>query len=170
MTCAGAFFTPPDCPRHRAQIHDGHQRAAARPLTGRYNRRVDPLGLADIARRHGIALVIRFGSTVTGQTHPGSDVDLGVLFERLPQALEEELRVIADLQALQSGRPVDVAVLNRADPLLLKQVTDHARLEYGTNERFDAFRRYAFKRYQDHRRFFDMEREYVERVTAAGRG
>jgi uncharacterized protein len=130
---------------------------------------VNSQALADLAHRHGIALVIRFGSTVTGQTHPGSDVDLGVLFERLPRTLDEELHAIADLQALESDRPVDIAVLNRADPLLLKQVTDHARLEYGTEARFDAFRRYAFKRYQDHRRFFDMEREYVERVTATGR-
>jgi uncharacterized protein len=137
---------------------------------GRYNRPVDSQALAEVARRHGIALVIRFGSTVSGQTHPASDIDLGVLFERLPQTLDEELRMIADLQALESGRPVDVAVLNRADPLLLQQVTNHARLEYGTEERFDAFRRYAFKRYQDHRRFFDMERQYVERITAARRG
>lgn len=131
---------------------------------------MDSRALGDIARRYGLALVIRFGSTVTGQTHPGSDLDLGVLFERLPQTLEEELRVVAELHALEPGRPVDVAVLNRADPLLLKQVTDHARLEYGTEQRFDTFRRYAFKRYQDHRPYFDMEREYVERVTAAGRG
>lgn len=123
-----------------------------------------------MARRHGIALVIRFGSTVSGHTHAASDIDLGVLFERLPGTLDEELRTIADLQALESGRPVDVAVLNRADPLLLEQVTRHARLEYGAQERFDTFRRYAFKRYQDHRRFFDMEREYVERVAAARRG
>ena len=137
---------------------------------GRYNRPVDSQALAEVANRHGIALVIRFGSTISGHTHPASDIDLGVLFERLPQTLDEELRTIADLQALESGGPVDVAVLNRADPLLLKQVTDHARLEYGTQERFDAFRRYAFKRYQDHRRFFDMERQYVERVTGARRG
>lgn len=44
---------------------------------------------------------------------------------------EQELRSIADVQALEPGRTVDVAVLNRADPLLLKQVTDHAQLEYG---------------------------------------
>jgi predicted nucleotidyltransferase len=133
---------------------------------GRYNRRVDHQALGALARRHGIALVIRFGSTVTGHTHPGSDVDLGVLFERFPTSLDEELQVIADLQALDPTRPVDVAVLNRADPLLLKQVTDHARLEYGTEARFDAFRRYAFKRYQDHRPYFDLERQYVEQMTS----
>lgn len=133
---------------------------------GRYNRPVDHHALGELARRHRIALVIRFGSTVTGQTHPESDVDLGVLFDRLPTTLDEELQVLADLQALDAKRPVDVAVLNRADPLLLKQVTDHARLEYGTEARFEAFRRYAFKRYHDHRPYFDMEREYVERMTS----
>lgn len=131
---------------------------------------MDQQALGELARRHGIALVIRFGSTVTGRTHPGSDIDLGVLFEQLPRTLEEELQVIADLQGLEPGAPVDVSVLNRADPLLLKQVTDHARLEYGSEQRFDAFRRYAFKRYHDHRRYFDLEREYVERTIAARRG
>lgn len=131
---------------------------------------MDQQALGELARRHGIALVIRFGSTVTGRTHPGSDVDFGVLFERLPPTLAEELRVIADLQALEPGAPVDVSVLNRADPLLLKQVTDHARLEYGSEPRFEAFRRYAFKRYHDHRPYFELERQYVERAIASRRG
>ena len=44
--------------------------------------------------------------------------------ERVPDTLDEELQVMADLQALDPGQTVDVAVLNRADPLLLKQVTE----------------------------------------------
>ena len=130
---------------------------------------MEPEALEEFARRHDVALVIRFGSTVTGRTHPGSDIDLGVLFERLPETIDAELRAIADLQLLDTAAEIDVTVLNRADPLLLKQVTDHARLEYGTPERFDAFRRYAFKRYQDHRPFLDLERQYVGRAVAARR-
>jgi predicted nucleotidyltransferase len=107
---------------------------------------VDLQALSDVAHKHGLVLVIRFGSTVTGGVHPQSDVDLGVLFERMPTSLDEELSLAADLQAVEPGKPIDVTLLNRADPLLLKQVTDHARLEYGTAERFDAFKRYAFKR------------------------
>ena len=120
-----------------------------------------------LASRLGIALIVRFGSTVTGRTHPGSDIDFGVLFEQMP-GLEAELDVAAGLQALNRGREVDLAVLNRADPLLLKQVADAAVLEYGTPQRLEAFKRLAFKRYQDHRRFFDMERAYVERSIARG--
>lgn len=130
---------------------------------------MDPSVLPDIARRHGLVLVVRFGSTVTGRTHGGSDIDLGILFERLPASLDTELSAIADLQAFGSGVAVDVTVLNRADPLLLKQVAEHAVREYGTDRRFDAFRRYAFKRYQDHRRFLELEREYVTRESRTGR-
>ena len=127
------------------------------------------LVLADIARRHGLALVVRFGSTVAGGTHGGSDIDFGILFEHPPASLDAELDAIADLQAVGEGTPVDVTVLNRADPLLLKQVSDGGILEYGSERRFDAFRRHAFKRYQDHRRFLEMERQYVERMTKPAR-
>ena len=130
---------------------------------------MDSDALIEIARRHGLALVVRFGSTVTGRTHPGSDVELGILFETVSASLDAELAAIADLQSVGHGVPVDVTVLNRADPLLLKQVSEHAILEYSTERRFDAFRRFAFKRYQDHRPFLDMEREYVDRAVGARR-
>jgi hypothetical protein len=57
---------------------------------------------------------------------------------------------------------VDVTVINRADPLLLQQIAAHHRLLYGTARDLDAFRRYAFKRYQDHRPYLALERHYVE--------
>ncbi len=128
---------------------------------------MDAEALSAIARRHGIVLIVRFGSTVTGRTHPDSDTDLGILFERLPDP-NAELEAVAALQAIYRHRDVDITLLNRADPLLLKQVTDAAVLEYGSPARLEALRRYAFKRYHDHRPFFEMEREYVARSTACG--
>jgi hypothetical protein len=56
-----------------------------------------------------------------------------------------------------------VAILNRADPLFLKKITEHCRLLYGPPRAFYEFKIYAFKRYQDHRRFLAMERDYVAR-------
>jgi len=38
--------------------------------------------LAEIARRHGVELLLRFGSTAGGVTHAASDVDLAVLPRR----------------------------------------------------------------------------------------
>ena len=59
---------------------------------------------------------------------------------------------------------MDVAVLNHADPLFLKQVTERCELVYGSPRRLAEFKMYAFKRYQDHRRYLNMERAYVGRA------
>jgi uncharacterized protein len=125
---------------------------------------VDPERLRAIGQAHDILLLVQFGSSVSGTTHPASDLDLGVLLANPSRSLAEDADLVADLQSLSPGREVDVAILNRADPLLLKQVMDRACLLYGTTRRLAEFRLYAFKRYQDHRRFLDMERVYVARA------
>lgn len=38
-----------------------------------------------------------------------------------------------------------------------------AVLVYGSSRDFSAFKLYAFKRYQDHRPYLEMERQYVDR-------
>lgn len=123
---------------------------------------MDPKALASIAEKHGIRLLLQFGSSVTGQMHPHSDVDFAVRLERVPASLLDEGALIADLQTLVADRDVDVALINRADPLLLKQIAAHARLIYGSPRELAEFKLYAFKRYQDHRRYLDLERQYVE--------
>lgn len=122
--------------------------------------------IGPIARKHGIVLLLRFGSSVTGRVHPRSDVDLAVLVERVPASLAAEAELLEDLQRLFPDREVDVALVNRADPLFLKQITGACRLLYGSPRALQRLRIYAFKRYQDHRRFLAMERRYVERAVA----
>jgi predicted nucleotidyltransferase len=131
---------------------------------------VAPADFSPFAREHGVRLLLQFGSTVTGRVHAGSDVDLAVMLDRPPASLLEHGALAADLQALFPDREVDLAVLNHADPLLLKQVVDGCRLLYGDPGALSELRIYAFKRYQDHRSFLAMEREYVRRkVSAASR-
>jgi predicted nucleotidyltransferase len=120
-----------------------------------------------VVKRHGIVLLLQFGSTVTGRTHPGSDIDLAVLLERVPPTFESMADLVGDLQALVPGQAVDVAVLNHADPLFLKRVTDEARLLAGSPRRLAELRLYAFKRYQDYRPYLAFERDYVARHTVA---
>jgi predicted nucleotidyltransferase len=119
--------------------------------------------IAPIAAKHGIVLLLRFGSSVTGRLHEQSDVDLAVLLERMPASLEAHGALESDLQAFFPGRVVDLAILNHADPLFLKKVTEACELLYGSSSALQRLKIYAFKRYQDHRRYLDMERRYVER-------
>ena len=110
----------------------------------------------EVAQRHGIRLLLQFGSTVTGRARADSDLDLAVLLEHAPETLQAHAALIGDLQELVPDRTVDVAILNRADPLFLKQVTMQCTLLYGALRTLHEFKMYAFRRYQDHRRFLDL--------------
>jgi predicted nucleotidyltransferase len=121
---------------------------------------------AEIAARHGAVLLVQHGSTVSGPTHAHSDVDIGVLFDRPPASWFDLGELIAELQGEFPGREVDLAVLDRADPLFLKKVLERCRLLAGPPRRLAELKIYAFKRYQDHRRFLAHERAYLDRVLA----
>jgi predicted nucleotidyltransferase len=130
---------------------------------------VNPADLDRIACAHGIRLLLQFGSTVTGLVHARSDVDVAVLLERSRQTLAERGAMVHDLHALFPDRELDLAVLNHADPLFLKQVMDTARLLYGEPAELRRLQLLAFKRYQDHRKYFEMERRFVADAVSAFR-
>jgi len=91
---------------------------------------------------------------------------LGALYPVNPAAPDVEgVRSYASVTEIPG--PVDLAVINRADPLFLKQILEPCRLLYGAPRTLAELKMYAFRRYQDHRRFLAMEREYVRRKLAA---
>ena len=129
--------------------------------------------LEGLARRRGIRLMLQFGSTVAGKTHPRSDTDIAVLFESGQVPLRALFEVGEELRDVFPGQEIDLAVLNHADPLFLKQITDRCRLLFGRPRDLAALRLYAFKRYQDYRRFLALERRFVSSrlaVLCAGNG
>jgi predicted nucleotidyltransferase len=130
---------------------------------------MDPRRLADVAQRHGIVLLLQFGSTVGSRDRPDSDLDLAVLLPHVPETLRELGALATDLQRLSPDRQVDVAVINRADPLFLKKILEHCMLLHGSPRRLAELKMYAFRRYQDHRRFLRMERDYVTTALSARR-
>jgi len=119
--------------------------------------------LHEIAQRYGARLLLRFGSTLRGGTHQRSDVDVGVLFGNGVPDFERLAELEADLQAAFPERPIDLAVLDRADPLFLAKVLERCELLAGEPRRLAELRGYAFRRYVDHKRFLAMEADYVAR-------
>ncbi len=126
---------------------------------------MDEERLERVARRHGIRLIVKFGSAVTGRVHAGSDLDLGVFLERVPRTATERIELTGDLQELAAGTDVDVAIINRADPLFLKQIMQRCELIYGDRRTLAELKMLAFRRYQDHRPYLEMESRYVRRVS-----
>ncbi len=129
---------------------------------------MDPAGLDDVCRRHGVALLVQFGSTVSGNVHEHSDLDLAALVDGDPASRDARIDLYVDLVPLFPGRDVDLALINTADPLFLKKILEHGRLLYGSVRRFAELRAYAYRRYQDHKRFLALERSYVKRALETG--
>lgn len=123
------------------------------------------LGLAQVAQRHAIRLIIAFGSQVAGTPHQRSDLDLAVLLEQ-PAATDDDLGLINDLQRLFPGQPVDVVWLHRADPLLGREIFRRAQLLHGHAQDMARYSTYAWRRFVEYQRFFAIEAEAVREGIA----
>lgn len=121
--------------------------------------------IADIAARHSLDVVLLFGSRVTGREHALSDLDIAIRTTGADLGYSGYARLLEDLQEVFSGREVDLSFINHADPLFLKKILEHCELLYGDAAKLQELKIYAFKRYQDHRRFFEMERAYAKRFA-----
>lgn len=124
-------------------------------------------GLRELARCFRVRLILQFGSTVTGTTHDRSDLDLAIQFEGPSVSFQTVLEIQGALQAMFPGRKVDLAILNRADPLFLKKILESCRLLFGKPQDFTCLGLYTFKAYQDFRPYLELERRHVARRLAA---
>ncbi len=123
-------------------------------------------GLRELAQRFRIRLILQFGSTVTGTTHDRSDLDLAVKLDSADVSLQTVLEMQEALQTQFPGREVDLAILNRADPLFLKKIVESCRVLFGAPQDLARLRLYAFKAYQDFQPYLELERQYVARRLA----
>lgn len=118
--------------------------------------------VGEIARRHGLSLVLLFGSAAAGNPRQDSDIDIAVKFRDGDVGLRRFLDIQQELSALFGGNEVDLAVLNRADPLFMKKIAERFVSLHGEPGEIDEFLLLSFRRYQDHRKFLDMERDFAE--------
>jgi hypothetical protein len=126
--------------------------------------------IADMARNRGLSLVVLFGSVAANAARPDSDTDIAVKFVGGDPGLPRILEVQEEISGLFRGRKIDLSVLNRADPLFMKKIAEQCEFLYAKPGEAAAFLLMAFKRYQDHRKYLEMERDfaadYVKRIAS----
>jgi predicted nucleotidyltransferase len=76
------------------------------------------------ARKFGIKLAYLFGSATDGRFGARSDLDIGVLFkkQRKPKDILQKSALLQIELGHQISRPIDLAILNFASPLLKREV------------------------------------------------
>ena len=79
-----------------------------------------------------IILTYVFGSFLKGDLHEESDLDIAVFFRRILD-VQEQLKIQADLTKL-SGYEVDLAILNDASPIFIRQVLEKGHEIYCGDE------------------------------------
>ena len=79
-----------------------------------------------LSRYPNLKLAMLFGSQATGQASPGSDIDLGLLFD-MPLSGSDKLGIIEAIGA-EFGRPVDIVDLFYAPEPVTGQVFKGKRL------------------------------------------
>jgi predicted nucleotidyltransferase len=122
--------------------------------------------IGELAERSDLRLVVLFGSAAGGPSHERSDVDIAVRTrEGNGLSLSRYSEVLEGLERIFPGHRLDLASLDHADPLFLKKITERCRLLAGKLSDFQRLKLLAFRRYQDHKRFLEMERRFAERFV-----
>ncbi|MBS4021055.1 MAG: nucleotidyltransferase domain-containing protein [Dethiobacter sp.] len=116
--------------------------------------------LDKFAQKNNIAMILLFGSRVTGEHREDSDMDLGLLFSDNGY---DYTAVIRELMNIFPDVALDIVVLNKSDPLLNFQVISNYEIIYcPVSEVFLQFYTETIKKYHDMQKIFKLADNYLE--------
>ena len=88
--------------------------------------------IIEIAKKHGLMLVVLFGSQATGRLHKESDIDIAVL----PKESDTVSRVVEDIGNAFGRNDVEVADLSKPSPYLWRAVAKDGILLFESRDGF----------------------------------
>ncbi len=99
----------------------------------------------------GIRLGFLFGSAVKGRLTSESDIDIAILFEKIPDAFR--IHQLSQIIGQKLKREIDLVVLNQASPILRMQVLKNGTLiSSGDSMSYSDFFTDTIKQYEDLKR------------------
>lgn len=117
--------------------------------------------IATIAKKHGLALVVLFGSRARGDAREKSDFDIAYSSIK-PFSFDEENIMAGELHSALKTSDVDIVNLTTAGPFLLKKIVDEGIPLYEAKESlFNSLYLYAMRIYRDSTVLGELRRHYV---------
>ncbi|MFN2341135.1 MAG: nucleotidyltransferase family protein [Halanaerobium sp.] len=119
--------------------------------------------IRDILTEYGLQLLILFGSYESDNFNKNSDIDLAVKVRQLNQLKKDQFQILNQLSALFGQRPVDLVILNHADPLIKFKIASEGELLYQSEEHiFENFQVRAAAEHNDARKFYQLDKKFIE--------
>ncbi|KKT20172.1 MAG: polymerase beta domain protein region protein [Parcubacteria group bacterium GW2011_GWB1_43_8] len=124
----------------------------------------------DLAEKHGLSLVMLFGSQVTGKTHKESDFDIAYLADK-KLSFEDEGKIIIDLAKIIGARDerlVNLCNIKEVGALLLKEIFDrHQTLFCADRNVYDSYKIFSVKNFIESRPLFDLRDFLIKKYFAS---
>lgn len=110
-----------------------------------------------------LQLLILFGSYGGENFTKNSDIDLAVRVSHLKSLKENQLQILNQLSLLFEHHPVDLVLLNHADPLIKFKVASEGKLLYQSEENlFENFQVKAAAEHNDALKFYQLDKKFIE--------
>lgn len=119
--------------------------------------------IKDILADFGLELLILFGSYESDNFNENSDIDLAVKVIHFKKLKENQIQILNQLSVLFEHHPVDLVLLNHADPLIKFKIASEGKLLY-QNEKglFEKFQVRAAAEHNDARKFYQLDQKFIE--------
>ncbi|MBI2120302.1 MAG: nucleotidyltransferase domain-containing protein [Parcubacteria group bacterium] len=118
--------------------------------------------MKEFAEKHGLQMVVLFGSRARGEARVGSDTDIAI-FAGEKKSIREVSEMQIEFSEMFHIKNVELVDLSGRAPLFLKQVSGDGKVLYEQKPGiFDEFQIYAFKRYVEAKPLFALRRKFTE--------
>ena len=123
--------------------------------------KIDKEKIAEVAKKHGLALLVLFGSRARGDERQKSDFD--VAYSSVKNlSLHEENQMAVELHEVLKTINVDLVNLHHTGPLLLKKITEEGIPLYEIRQSvFNQLYLYALRIFRESKNLNILRQEYV---------
>jgi predicted nucleotidyltransferase len=116
-----------------------------------------------ILKNYELQLLILFGSYESENFNENSDIDLAVKVKKESSLKKNQDHVLYSISKIFDLRPVDLVLLNHADPLIKFKIASEGKLLY-QNEKglFEKFQVRAAAEHNDVRKFYQLDQKFID--------
>ncbi|SIQ39597.1 type VII toxin-antitoxin system MntA family adenylyltransferase antitoxin [Halanaerobium kushneri] len=119
--------------------------------------------IREILKNYELQLLVLFGSYGEENFNENSDIDLAVKVKKESSLKKNQDHVLYSISKIFDLRPVDLVLLNHADPLIKFKVASEGKLLYQSEENlFENFQVKAAAEHNDALIFYQLDKKFIE--------